>query len=315
MADITDKKRVRQVAKQNLNESRVNDDFVFWMKTKGINWLLGILVVACAVMGWNWWKQRNEQAHDRSWANLSQAAMAEDFDEVAKENGGNDPIALFAWLKAGDVHLRDLQTGLIGGVGTPGPDGTVPAAQTLTPESRKAAQDSAEAYFQKALDGAAAKGDSPAFVTYRLSALFGKAAVAESRGDLDSARTLLGEAKAVAATPFPKFADQAQLRIDSLGKLAMAAEIPSRASLPAKPDAQPLTPSNSDDLINSLQGGTRPTPTPTATQVPVPTPNIPPPLLRAPPEAPKPATPPAAQPATPATTPPVTPPADKKPGG
>ncbi|MFO0829981.1 MAG: hypothetical protein U0572_17700 [Phycisphaerales bacterium] len=313
MADVSDKRRLRQVAQQDLTESRLNDDFLFWLKTKGINWALVILIIACGVMFWNNWKQRREQARDAAWADLTQASLPQSFDEVAKQHAADDPIALFAWLRAGDMHLRDLQSGFIGGTPMPGPDGTVPAAEPLNDESRKVAQDSADAYFQKVLDGTVGKTDNPALVPFRLSALFGKAAVAESRGDLNAASTMLNEAKALAQTPYPKFAEQAQSRLDSLPMLAKAAEIPSRASLPARSDAAGVQPASADELIKSLQGGGAPPPVqvqPGLTPTPV---NQAPPLLRPVPEAP-----PTAQPARPTPPPsqPSAPPANApKPGG
>ena len=46
-----DKKRLAQVQTQDLTESRVNDDFVFWLKKNGSNYLLVVLLVAVGIMG------------------------------------------------------------------------------------------------------------------------------------------------------------------------------------------------------------------------------------------------------------------------
>ncbi len=46
-----DQRRLNQVQTQDLTESRVNDDFVFWLKKHGSNYLLVVLVAAVGVMG------------------------------------------------------------------------------------------------------------------------------------------------------------------------------------------------------------------------------------------------------------------------
>lgn len=291
MADVSDKRRLRQVQQQDLTESRLNDDFVYWLKTKGINYLLIILVIACAVMFYNAYRQRRQQAFDASWSDLSQATLPQAFDEVAKKHDPSESIALFAWLKAADSHLRDVRTGYVGGPPVTMPDGTTAGGMRMTPEDRTAALDAADQYFTRVLSSSPTASETPGQAAFRLSALFGRASVAESRGDIAAAKTFLEEAKRLAEVPFPMFATQAQARIDSLPKLAKPTELPTRASLPARPDAAAITPGASNELLNSV---TQPQP---ATG-----PEAVPPELRptAPPAKP---TPPAAGPTPPAEGP------------
>lgn len=260
----------------------MNDDFLFWLKTKGINWLLAILVVACAVMFYNLYRQRKQHSLDSSWADMSQATLPQSFDEVAKKHGASDPVALFAWLMAAEAHMRDVQTGYIGGAPTVGPGGVAVGGERLTPEARAAELDSADAYFAKVIEGAKSLDENPGNATYTISALIGRAAVAESKGDIAAAKGFLEQAKGAAEPAFPKFAAQAQARIDTLDLVEDAVTLPSRASLPPRPDPSPVSTSAANELLNSVLVPSAPTP-----------PALPPELLRStqPPAGPPPAQP------------------------
>jgi hypothetical protein len=285
MADVSDKKRLQQVQQQDLTESRLNDDFVFWLKTKGVNYLLILLIIACAWMGWNWWKDRQQAARDRAWADFAQATLPQAFDEVARMHAGIDSVALFAWLKAGDAHLREIQTGMVGGgsAGT-GPDGMLVESAPLDDEALAIARSAADAYYTKVLESAgAAEGRIP----FRVAALFGRAAIAESLGDLDAARRHLEAAAALADGPFPAYAAQARARIDSLPLLAKRPELPPAASLPTRPVAPNATP-NPEEIIHSLRG--QPAAQPSFERIPAPA-ELPPELRSTRPTLPPPAAP------------------------
>jgi hypothetical protein len=104
-----------------------------------------------------------------------------------------------------------------------------------------------------------------------LSALFGSAAVAESRGDFERAKSLLTEAETLAGEHLTAFSAEAKRRIESLDRLASTAPLPLRASLPVKPDAAPLAPNVIDELEKSL------TVPPAAPATEQPAPTVPPP--------------------------------------
>lgn len=266
MADVTDKKRLRQVQQQDLTESRLNDDFVFWLKTKGWNYLLVLLVIACGYSFLNLYWQKKEQGRDAAWAELTSAqisGLAESFSLVAEQHKDIDSVALIAWLNAGDTHLRDLQVGMIAPAVATGPDGTPNAPEPLTDETRKVAQDAADGYYQKVLEKLGARTSETALKPIAISALFGRAAVAESRRSFDQAKAFLTEAQTLAGDTFVAFADEATRRLASLDALASAVELPTRASLPARPDAAPLAPNVTDELTRSL---TAPVPTPAPAQ-------------------------------------------------
>ncbi len=289
MADVTDKRRLRQVQQQDLTESRLNDDFLYWLKTKGLNYLTVVLFAICAYMAYNWWVEKREAGRDAAWAEMSEATLPQAFDEIAKNYGKVDSIAYWAWLKAGDAHMREVVTGLVGGGSqTPGPDGTLPPPQVLDSEGRTIALESADRYYQKILDALSNSKLDVAMLNFKLAALFGRAAVAESRGDIAAAKGFLETVKATADGPYPTYAAEATKRIANLEQIAAAVDLPAKASLPTKPDATPIAPNVGEELIRSTQ-------TPAAPPAPAPPPAQPAPAQPAPAQ-PAPAQPAPAQP-------------------
>jgi hypothetical protein len=259
MADVTDKKRLREIQQQDLSESRLNDDFIYWLKTWGVNIGVGLLAVFAAYSLWNAWQQRKTQARDNAWAELSAATLPESYAEVAKLHTDVDSVAMLAWIAAGDAHLRDLQTGLDStAVPTPNADGSLPPPPPLTAEQRTIAQDAADGYYAKALDAARARGTPEAMRPILLSALFGRAAIAESRGAMDAAATYLTEAAALAKDAMPELAAEATRRLESLSMMSSARPLPTRASLPVRETATPVAPNLTDELLKSLQETTPP---------------------------------------------------------
>ncbi len=279
MADVTDKKRLRQVQQQDLTESRLNDDFVFWLKTKGWNYGLILLLILCGYSFLNLYWQKQEEGRNNAWSEFTAAQISglpESFALVAEQYGSTDSVAILAWLQAGDAHLRDLQVGQVAPAIATGPDGTPNPPEALTDETRKLAQDAADGFYMKAMQALAPRRNEQAVRPLVLSALFGSAAVAESRGDFERAKSLLTEAETLAGEQLPAFSAEAKRRIESLDRLASAAPLPLRASLPARPDQAPLAPNVMDELQKSL---TVPPPTPPAEQPaqPAATPSQPPP--------------------------------------
>lgn len=286
MADITDKKRLRQVQQQDLTESRINDDFVYWLKNSGMNWLLGILVIICGYSLFNYYLQRKDAARDNAWSEYAAATssnLPESFASVANDHGSIDSVALLSWLAAGDAHLRDLQVGLVPPAIATAPDGTPNPPVALTEETRKSTQESADSFYAKVIEKLGARASELSIRPMAIAALFGRAAVAESRGSFDAAKGYLTEAQNLAGAEFPVFADEAKLRIESLAAIAAVTSLPTKASLPSKPEVVPPAPSVVDELNRSM---TTPAPQPVKIErgsgqppinLPAVDPNLPPP--------------------------------------
>ena len=60
--------RLKEVQTTDLTDSRVNHDFIDWLKTKGMNWLLLILLVACGFLAVDWYQRKQVEAKDQAWA-------------------------------------------------------------------------------------------------------------------------------------------------------------------------------------------------------------------------------------------------------
>ena len=65
--------RLKEVQTTDLTDSRVNRDFVDWLKTKGMNYLLLALLALCAFFAWEWYQQQSVLARDQAWADLTNA--------------------------------------------------------------------------------------------------------------------------------------------------------------------------------------------------------------------------------------------------
>lgn len=239
------KQRLSQIQTQDLTESRVNDDFVQWLKKHGMNTLLAVLIAACAVMGYQFWQRKGVEKSAAAWQDLSRATLPEALEQVAKDHADLPQVAIAALLQAGDLRLRQVQAGVLTAA-----QGTTPAVP-LDEAARKIALDAADEDYAKAADLARNSPGARSNLVV-LQTLFGRAAVAECRGDLDNSRKFLAEAESLAGTDWEPIAKLAKTRIDGLVALATPVTLPRNADLPAPP-AAPATPAaTGDDLFQNI---------------------------------------------------------------
>ena len=221
--------RLKEVQTTDLTDSRVNHDFIAWLKTKGMNWLLAILLVACAFLGWDWYKRKQIAAKDQAWAELEAATSPAAYQGVATTHKDTGAIAEIAMLQAGDALLRSVLTGLKPGM-TADAEGS-----ELTPEERTTYLEDADGFYKEAATTAALRGGLPA-KPIGMSALFGRAAIAEASGRAGDARAHL-EAVIVLANPeFPTFADQARARLENIDEVLASSVLPSSTMIPRPTD-------------------------------------------------------------------------------
>lgn len=240
------KQRLAQIQTQDLTESRVNDDFVLWLKKHGMNVLLAVLIAACAVMGYQFWQRKGVEKSAAAWGDLSRATLPEALEQVAKDHVDLPQVAIAALLQAGDLRLRQVQSGVLTAA-----QGTTPAVP-LDDAARKIALDAADEDYAKAADLARTSPGARSKLVV-LQTLFGRAAVAECRGDLDSSRKYLAEAETLAGKDWEPIAKLAKTRIDGLVALATPVTLPRNADLPAPPAAAPATPAaTGDDLFQNI---------------------------------------------------------------
>lgn len=254
-----DRKRLAQVQTTELTESRVNDDFLFWLKNSGPNWLLAALLVACAYLGWNWWQQRAEAARAKIWDQLAAATTPQELLELAANNPDESGLAVLAQINAGDIYLQSIVTGVRF-------DRDAAAADAALDEAtRKEWAATARAAYLAAAEQAQR---DPGTASLAIPALFGVAALDEEAGDFASAKATLERIATLAATNYDTAAALASTRLGSLDGLATpypVAPAPPPPAAPAelKASSLPALPTN-DELFNTIAGSGSSAETPAA---------------------------------------------------
>ncbi len=292
-------KRLNQIQTGSLTDSRLNDDFVFWLKTKGLNYLLIVLVIGCAYMGWNWYHRVRSQSRADAWLRLERATTPQELAVVATEDGSVDSIAILAKVRSANTYLGSILRGV-----RYDRDATAEDAK-ITPELRAEWLENADQLFADIDRTLSQPNTPPALTPTAFHALMGRAAVAEARGDADATRRYLDAAAARATGPYAPLAEVARRRADGVAAAALGAELPPRAALPnaAPPPtlAPTITPSGSGAPITLTP--TAPPPGMPALPMPRPPVNSPAAPSRTPPAMPPPSSAPAAPSAPPSAPP------------
>jgi len=249
-SERTERARLEQIQQQQLTESRLNEDFLNWLKNKGPNYLFVVLLGLCGLMGWNWWQAKRTETRSVAWADLTGATLPAALEEVAASYPTVDAVSSLALLRAADRYMASIQSGTRFDRQISDPD------YLVTPELRGLWLAEAERLYGQVISTteASSRGSGERErAGFIISAHFGKAAVAESRGDLDLARAELDRAATVAQPHWAPLAKIARDRIASLDEVAAPLEFPKRADLPAPPTPGGMTPPLIDDsLIREL---------------------------------------------------------------
>ncbi|MEE2906542.1 MAG: hypothetical protein VX527_01795 [Planctomycetota bacterium] len=238
-----DRERLQQVQQSDLGESRVNEDFVNWIKTSGPWYLLAILV-GIAVYMYLVNLQRSElREREQAWYDLGEAVMPASLEDVAQRHADIDGIGSIARLQAANTYLTSLQTNLALGA-------TIEEGTPLSEEDRTLGMERADRlYTQIVNEDQGEFGDTLTTV----SALNGLAAIAESRGDVDQARTYYEKAADRAATWYPILAEQARGRAATAELYAQDVILPNPppVATPATSISTPtLKPLDIDNILN-----------------------------------------------------------------
>ncbi|MAJ45773.1 MAG: hypothetical protein CBC35_00420, partial [Planctomycetes bacterium TMED75] len=246
-----DQDRLAQVEQSDLGESQLNEEFVDWLKKWGNQILLVILVIALLGVGWQWLVRTKMETRDAAWATLDTAQLPASLEEVAQNAKGVDSIAPLALIQAGDQYLRSVQTG------TRFDREATAEDFALDDDTRTLFLQRANALYSEAI--LAVGTDYERVFAKKLlviSALFGQAAVAESREDSAEAKTLLGRIETIALPEYPDLAAQAKARTESQAIVSTKVSFPLAADLPQPAPAEALP--DTSELL-----GTTPTELPT----------------------------------------------------
>ena len=244
-----DRDRLKEVHKTETTESRINEDFVDWLKNKGPTWLLVVLVALTVYLLFVRW-QNSAQTHQRqAWialAEAEQSAFPASLESVAEEYPKQDAIAAIARIHAGQLLLESVITGQVPGAieGEEAPE--------MTEEDRELNLNRADRQFQAVLE---ADDGSRGMTIHAVNALNGRAAVAEARGELEAAQQHYLAAADRAEAFYPHLAEQARNRAET--DLQVGLTLPSNdevlqpAQLPGDEELRParLEPGLRDLLI------------------------------------------------------------------
>lgn len=229
-----------------LEDSRINQEFVDFIR----KWSTPVLLVAALIaIGYFLNNKRIEAraAHvDEAFSQLNQSMgtispspdalrrIAEDYKDV-------QGVRLMATMAAADEYMRAVRRGVKPGTvisqltGEPeNPD------DLLTDPDRERFLAEAETLYKQVH---AATVDDPALAVHTMGALYGLAAVSESRGDLTAARNVLDQAAALAQDHgFFEQTAIAQGRISALTSVDAPVWLPAKADLPEIPALKPEAP-------------------------------------------------------------------------
>ena len=237
--------RLKDIHATDLAESRVNEDFVEWLKTKGPQYLLMALVGVCIYLGVVRWKQYKVTYFNNAWSELVACELPGSYEDVAERYADVHGLPQQALRFAADTWLNAVQTGrTLGGEDT--------AATDLTEEQRADYLQQAERLYHALAN---ADDGSLGMTLYAVSAMQGVAVVAECKGETAEAERWYAMAADRAETFYPELARRVRERASTSGEYAEPVALPTQAELPtpATP-AIPATlePATIDEALRGL---------------------------------------------------------------
>ena len=231
--------RQRQIREgAGLEESRLNTEFIEFLRKYSTPMLLVIAAVAGGYGGLKYLEKQRDLARDNAFVELESAVASRSVKtlaSVADENGSRGAVAPLARLDAADLHLASYRTGLPPGIQLQ-PDGAtgnfkLPEGEKYLTEEERGTQLTEAAALYKLVIEDTDKEPSRALLT--IGALDGLASVAESRGQFDEAKAqyqkLIDKAKEAG---YPTIAAATQKRIDSLDAIKTLPKLYAQADLP-----------------------------------------------------------------------------------
>lgn len=206
-----DERQTKIVAGAGLEESRLNTDFIDFLKKWGSHLLLIVAGVAAAYTALGWWERQKAAQLDEAYAQLSAAQIAGQPDNllrVAEEYSNQGAVSELATIAAGNAFLTAGWSGV-----APGGD-PMSEDDRLTDEERVANYKRAKELFGQVV---AKVADKPKYALHLLDAKFGYAAACASLGEVDAAETTLQETATIARErQYPALADMAEEKILAL---------------------------------------------------------------------------------------------------
>lgn len=215
------RERLKEVHQTDLIEGRINEDFVDWLKTKGTSWLLVVVIALFVYAAIVRWRSHVNSYQSEAWGELSKAVLPSNYEDVADKYTDVGAVSQLARLRAGEQLLAAVHTGK-----TLAADAA--SATPLNDETRKDYLDKADRMFSKIVES---DDKSDGMTLLATSAYNGRAAVAESRGDLDAAKRFYEQAADRASAMFPQLAAQSRDHAKNIEQQAQPATLQTTAQI------------------------------------------------------------------------------------
>jgi len=226
--DESDRGRLEGIQQSDLNESRVNEDFLAWLKTSGWQYLAGLLVFMCVYLGYVNIKASRAAYRVEAWQALDQADLPESLTEVAESYGDVGAIGSLARLRAAEAWMNSVQRNRVIGATFDPATGQSASTAALSDEERAHYLASADGEYQAII---AADDGSPGRTLITLAAFYGRAAVAEAEERYDQAELFYEQAADRAEPFYPGKAEQARARAASIGAIQGTSRMFSREQI------------------------------------------------------------------------------------
>jgi hypothetical protein len=248
-----DRDRLKQIRTTDITESRINEDFVEWLRTKFWTWLLLVLVGVAAWVAWIRWQEHRVAYVNEAWGELVQCSLISSFEEVAAEYADVPGLPLAARRLAAERLLRSIQTNR-----PLEADPLAADSSELTPEQRVDYLVRADRLYREIL---AADDGALGMTLHAVGALTGRAVLAESRGESQESRSLLEQAAQRAEEFYPELAQRLRARASAATEPLEVVTLPRQVDLPPPtPQGDGLTPVTIEEglqplLLPSATGG------------------------------------------------------------
>lgn len=256
--------RQRQIREgAGLEESRLNVEFIDFIKVWGPRLLFVITIVVgiYAYVVWN--RQRKETGLDRAFVEFHELAgpganpSPEALVDFARSHRKTPGLAATSELQAADMYLTAIRTGVEPGATAQG--GVYAESDLLSDARRTQLLDMAAGLYQGVIDACANVEGRELFA---IKGAFGLAAVAESRGDWSAAKAAYEQAVRLGEnTEFKGLASIAKSRIEGLEALKAVPTFYAEADLPKPPPPpEPPAPETPDEPVSGddSAGGNEP---------------------------------------------------------
>lgn len=234
--------RQKQIQTQaGLEESRLNTDFIDFLKKYSSIILTIILAIVVAYVGYGKLRESRASKLGDAFAQYESARKASsptNLRRVADEFTGQVEIGSLSRLDAADVMLTSAIKGLVPGAVTDRAKGTVTNPEDiLTADARAKLLADAKALYERVVTDT--QGD-PLKATLTIGAMFGVAAVAETTANADEAKAMYAKIEQLAtAANLPDLAGIAKSRAADVQQFLGGVKLMSADEVKTKPAPPP----------------------------------------------------------------------------